>query len=79
MISFSAALVPMARNGSAVVVRPGTKYSAIFRPELSCLHIDMAEVGKRAMYMLTDLLSDSLYDKKAEFNGTPIKRDSTRF
>ena len=34
-----------------VVSIVGTKYAAIVRPTLSSFHIDMAEVGKRSMYM----------------------------
>ena len=56
----------------------GTKYSQIVRPKLSTMHIDMAEVGKRAMYMLAELLSKELIDKSAHFNATFVKGGSTK-
>ncbi|MBO8427511.1 MAG: LacI family DNA-binding transcriptional regulator [Firmicutes bacterium] len=57
----------------------GTKYSAIIRPQISSMHIDMQEVGKRAVFMLIDLINDCLYDKVYKFDSVYIKRNSTRF
>jgi LacI family transcriptional regulator len=55
----------------------GTKYARIFRPTLSAMYFDMQEVGKRAMYMLTDLLNDSLVDKVSSFDADYIDGGST--
>ena len=55
----------------------GTKYAHIFRPSLSAIHIDMVDVGKRAMFMLTDLINESLVDKGYRFEGTYVRRQST--
>ena len=57
----------------------GTKYSSIIRPQISSMHIDMQEVGKRAMYMLIDLIEGRLYEKEYKFESTYIKKDSTKF
>lgn len=60
-----------------VVSIVGTKYASIVRPTLSTFHIDMSEVGKRAMYMLTDLLNQDLIEKTAKFDATFIPGAST--
>lgn len=57
----------------------GTKYSSIIRPTISNLHIDFQDVGKRAMYMLIDLINDNLIEKEYKFESTYIKKGSTRF
>jgi LacI family transcriptional regulator len=57
----------------------GTKYSAIIRPQISSMFIDMQDVGRRAMYMLVDLIDDQLVDKIYKFESVYIKRDSTKF
>jgi len=56
----------------------GTKYAYIFRPTLTMMHIDMQEVGKRAMYMLTDLLNHELVDKTARIEAQLVRGQSTR-
>ena len=56
----------------------GTKYSSIIRPQISNMYIDMQEVGKRAMFMLVDLINDCLYDKEYRFESVYIKKNSTR-
>lgn len=56
----------------------GTKYANILRPTLSSMHIDMQEVGKRAMYMLIDLSNDELEQKTYKFESSYIKRQSTK-
>lgn len=48
-----------------VVSLVGTKYAYICRPKLTSFHIDMQDAGKRAMYMLTDLLHNDLEEKTA--------------
>lgn len=55
----------------------GTKYAKIVRPTLSSFIIDMAEVGKRAMYMLIDLIHRELNDKSCRFDAHLEKRNST--
>ena len=55
-----------------------TKYANITRPTLSGMHIDMQEVGKRAMYMLIDLSNGELAQKTYKFNSEYIKRQSTK-
>ena len=56
----------------------GTKYSYIVRPTLTAMHIDMHEVGKRAMYMLTDLLNQDLVNKTARIEAELVKGQSTK-
>ena len=55
----------------------GTKYAYIVRPTLSHMKIDMIEVGKRAMYMLTDLLNHELVEKTSKFEAAFVQADST--
>ena len=55
----------------------GTKYANIVRPTLSSLQIDMSEVGKRAMLMLTDLINDNLAEKTCRFEAHFVGRTST--
>ena len=56
----------------------GTKYANITRPTLTTLHIDMQEVGRRAMYMLSELAKGTLENKTYKFESTYIKRGSTK-
>ncbi|MBO5529084.1 MAG: LacI family DNA-binding transcriptional regulator [Bacilli bacterium] len=56
----------------------GTKYSYIVRPTLTAMHIDMQEVGKRAMYMLTDLLNQELVNKTAKIEANLVLGQSTK-
>ncbi|MCI2111483.1 MAG: LacI family transcriptional regulator [Bacilli bacterium] len=55
----------------------GTKYANIIRPTLTAMHIDMQEVGKRAMYMLIDLIHNDLIEKSYRFDAKLIERNST--
>ncbi len=55
----------------------GTKYANIVRPMLTSLEIDLQEVGRRAMYMLIDLINDKLYDKSYSFEARLVTRNST--
>lgn len=57
----------------------GTKYANIARPSLSSFQISMQEVGKRAMYMLIDLINQELNEKSYEFDPVLVKRNSTKF
>lgn len=56
----------------------GTKYANITRPTLSSMHIDMQEVGKRAMYMLIDISNGELAQKTYKFESEYTKRQSTK-
>ena len=56
----------------------GTKYSYIVRPTLSTLHVDMHEVGQRAMYMLTALMNCDLIDRSAHFDAAFVQGQSTK-
>ena len=56
----------------------GTKYSAITRPTLTCFYIDMQEVGRRAMHMLSDLAKGNLQNKTYKFESVYQKRNSTK-
>ena len=56
----------------------GTKYAYIVRPTLTTMHIDMQEVGKRAMYMLTDLLHQELVTRTAHIEAKLVLGQSTR-
>lgn len=56
----------------------GTKYATIVRPSLTSLQIDMNEVGKRAMYMLIDLIHRELLEKSYKFDAHLISRNSTK-
>ena len=55
----------------------GTKYARITRPALTCFNIDLNEVGKRAMWMLTDLLNGDLVEHSARFDAILSRGDST--
>jgi LacI family transcriptional regulator len=55
----------------------GTKYATIVRPTLTSMHIDMQEVGKRAMYMLIDLINNDLVEKSYRFDAKLVERNST--
>ena len=57
----------------------GTKYAHIVRPTLSSMQIDMQEVGKRSMYMLIDLINESLENKSYKFEAQFVKRNSTEY
>ena len=57
----------------------GTKYSSILRPQISNLHINFQEVGKRAMFMLIDLIRGTLTEKEYKFESEYIKKDSTLY
>jgi len=43
------------------------------------MQINMSEVGKRAMLMLTDLINDNLLEKTCRFEAKFVKRSSTKF
>ncbi len=66
-------------NDVEVLSLVGTKYANIIRPTLSSMHIDMSEVGKRAMLMLTDLINDNLVEKTCRLEAKFVKRNSTKF
>jgi len=57
----------------------GTKYAHIIRPEITNMFIDNNEVGKRAMYMLIDLINGELQTKQYKFESSYVKKSSTRF
>lgn len=57
----------------------GTKYSSIIRPTISNLYIDMQEVGRRATFMLIDLISNRLIDKECRIESVYVQKESTRF
>lgn len=56
----------------------GTKYSYIVRPTLTTMQINMQEVGKRAMYMLTDLLNQELVEKTCRIEAKLVHGQSTK-
>ena len=60
-----------------VVSLVGTKYAYICRPKITSFHIDMVDAGRRAMYMLTDLLHDELIEKTARIEPRLFIGDST--
>ena len=57
----------------------GTKYVSIIRPQLSSLHLDLKEVGSKAVTMLSGLFTDEQKEKNLEFESTFVKRASTLF
>jgi len=57
----------------------GTKYVTIIRPQLSSLHIDLKEVGSKAVVMLSTLMSDEEDATVALFESSFIKRQSTLY
>ena len=61
-----------------VISLVGTKYARIVRPTLTTLHINMNEVGKRAMYMLTDLFNQNLVEKTSKFEAEIVYGNSTK-
>ncbi len=66
-------------NDVQVLSIVGGKYAHIVRPYLSAIYINMKEVGRRAMYMLDDLIKGQLTQKSYTFEGKYEKRDSTLF
>jgi LacI family transcriptional regulator len=56
----------------------GTKYVTIIRPQLSSLHIDLKEVGSKAVTMLSSLMNDIPVEKVVLFQSTFAKRQSTK-
>lgn len=55
----------------------GTKYANIVRPTLSNMHIDMIEVGTKAINMLNGLIEHKLVNKAYKFESVYIKKEST--
>ncbi|MCQ2796469.1 MAG: LacI family transcriptional regulator [Bacilli bacterium] len=55
----------------------GTKYAHMMAPQISSMHIDLIEVGKKAMDMLDLLIKDNLKDKAYKFESEYIKRETT--
>ncbi len=83
--SISAAIVNAATDSGLnvpedveVISLIGTKYANITRPTLTTFTIDMQEVGRRAMHMLTDLAKGALQNKIYKFESVYQKRDSTK-
>ncbi len=66
-------------NDVEVLSLVGTKYAKIVRPTISSMDIDMQEVGKRSMLMLTDLINDNLTEKTCRLEAKFNKRDSTKY
>ena len=56
----------------------GTKYAKILRPTVTCMTIDMTDVGRRSMYMLIDLMKKELEQKRYRVEAVYEKRDSTK-
>lgn len=56
----------------------GTKYASMARPQLSAMHIDMKQVGNKAMDMMTDLLNGGLVEKSFKFESNFLPRVSTK-
>lgn len=56
----------------------GTKYANITRPTLSSLNINLQDVGRRSMYMLSDLMAQRLEQKTYKIESTYQKRNSTK-
>ena len=55
----------------------GTKYAHIMSPTISTMHIDMVEVGNKAIIMLDQLIKQNLKEKQFKFESEYIKREST--
>jgi LacI family transcriptional regulator len=66
-------------NDIEVISIIGTKYVSIIRPQLSSLHIDMKEVGSKAVHMLSSLLNDEKSEKTYKFESQFVKRESTKY
>ncbi len=66
-------------NDVQVLSIVGGKYAHIIKPYLSAVYINMKDVGRRAMYMLDELIKGQLTQKTYTFEGKYEKRDSTRF
>ena len=64
-------------NDIEILSLVGTKYAFIVRPTLTAMHIDMKEAGKRAMYMLTDLLNQELVEKTSRLEPRLVQGQST--
>lgn len=55
----------------------GTKYAHIMSPTISTMHIDMIEVGRKAINMLDELIKHKLDNKSYKFESQFVKREST--
>lgn len=55
----------------------GTKYANIMSPSVSSMHVDMIDVGIKAINMLSALIKHNLDEKAFKFESNYIKRDST--
>lgn len=82
--SISAAVINAAREAGLSIPENvetfslvGTKYAYILRPTISAFHIDFQEVGKRAMYMLIDLMNKELVDRNCFFDAKIYEAEST--
>ena len=55
----------------------GTKYASITRPQISAMHINMFDVGRKSMSMLDELLEEEQKGRSVKFESTYVKRDTT--
>ena len=55
----------------------GTKYASITRPQISAMHINMFDVGRKSMSMLDELLEEKQKGRSVKFESTYVKRDTT--
>lgn len=56
----------------------GTKYGLLFRPQMSNLELDFSDVGKRAVYLLNDLVNETLTEKTVRYDVAYNKRGTTK-
>jgi LacI family transcriptional regulator len=55
----------------------GTKYASIIRPQVTSLHLDLKDVGEKAVVMLSSFLLDEDEKNDIHFQASFVKRDST--
>ena len=55
----------------------GTKYASIFRPQVTSMHIDLREIGCKAVDMLKGIMDENLQEKNVRIESNYVKRGTT--
>ena len=55
----------------------GTKYSQMLRPQISCMHIDLVNIGAKAVEMLASIMSNEECEKHLKIASEFIQRNTT--
>lgn len=65
-------------NDVEVLSLIGTKYAHIMRPQISSMHIDLTEIGRKAIEMLKEIFDDKLEKPSIRIESKFIARQTTR-